>query len=97
MDERSHALVVVVISGQCVKPEMVYPGVERLFLGEITDVELDLLSFCGCLDAEVEPLEMPLRVGVHTHEEVVLILADLHRAVQVTAFESRLKAQRKGM
>ena len=74
-------------------------------LVEVHDVELDYpaaLSVCmpvsllyialpGAADLEVEPERAPLGVGVHFHQQVVLIFVDHIGRVQVSTFKVRIE------
>jgi hypothetical protein len=74
-------------------------------LVEVHDIELDdpaALSVCmpvsllyialpGAADFEVEPERAPLGVGVHFHQQVVLIFVDHIGRVQVSTFKVRIE------
>lgn len=74
-------------------------------LVEVHDVELDdsaalcvrmpvsLLDVAlpGATDLEVEPERAPLGIGVHLHQQVVLIFVDHVGRVEVSTFEVRIE------
>ena len=65
--------------------------VQTFSLGEITQIKFYLLFTSAVLDAEIEPLDVSLRIGVDSEEEVKFILLDLDDAVKIAAFEYTIK------
>lgn len=67
--------------------------VERVWLGQVQDVEFDRVPIAGVADSEEEPLRMTVCIDVVLEHQVVLVVADFHRCEQVSSFESRFKNQ----
>jgi hypothetical protein len=65
----------------------------RAVLGEVADVEFDPSALVAVAEGEVVPGEVSPCIGVDAEEEVVLIGADLDRAVQVAALEPGLEGE----
>lgn len=68
-------------------------GRKEALLGEVHDAEDVATVFLGVANAEVEPLLVAARVGVHLHVQLVLCRAHVLRLQQVSALKDRVKDQ----
>jgi hypothetical protein len=64
-----------------------YTLIKTLGFGEVTEVKLDTFLPLSISDAEVEPLDVSLGIGVDAEEEVVFVLLQFDHAVQVARLE----------
>lgn len=67
---------------------------ERVGFGVVHDVELDRLAFPRVLGLEEEPLGVAAGVDVVLHQQIILIVRNLLRQVQVTALKLGLEQER---
>lgn len=65
--------------------------VQTFSLRQITQIKFYFLLTSAVLYAEVEPLDVPLGIGVDSKEEVEFILLDLDDAVKIPTFEYTVK------
>jgi hypothetical protein len=68
------------------------PVVECFLLPEVTDINLDLLVFM-VFDSKVKPLQVTARIGIDSHEQVILVRTNLHHCVKVPALEVRVEQE----
>ena len=62
--------------------------VKRIWLGQVKNVEFDAEA-CACVaDTEEEPLSVTVCVYVVLQYQVILIVADFHRAQEVACLET---------
>lgn len=69
------------------------PSEQTLILLKIADIDLILEQLLPPLHFEVEPLKVPCRIAIHSHEAIVLPLSHSHHTVQVPAFEEGIKEE----
>jgi hypothetical protein len=76
------------------------PRIEYLFLLEITYVKSVFAFLFHIFDLEVKPLQMPTRIRIHPHKQLILTLSYLfyysdylHCTVQVARLIKRVKLQ----
>ena len=76
------------------------PRIEYLLLLKITDVKSVLAFLFHIFDLEVKPLQMPTRIRIHPHKQLILTLSYLfyksdylHCTVQVARLVKRVKLQ----
>lgn len=63
------------------------PGEKAFVPLEVADVDLVLEQFLPPLDFEVEPLQVPSGITIHSHETVVLSFPHSDYTVQIASFE----------
>jgi hypothetical protein len=95
----SHLFLISAHSTQYVHPALIESL--DITLVEVHDVELDdsatlsvsmtvsllIVALPGATDLEVEPERAPLGIGIHFHQQVVLIFVDHVGRVKVSTFE----------
>lgn len=62
-------------------------GEKALISLKVAYIDLILEQLFPPLGLEVEPLQVPCRIAVHSHKAVILPLANFDHAVQVSSFE----------
>ena len=61
--------------------------------GQVADIEFGFFPFDAFPHCKVKPKDVPSSIGVDSQKQVIFIIVDLDRTVEITSFEAWLENQ----